>query len=77
MIIIIYQLTYFFLFVTHSKIQLGDGSAFDVPGPKGSDAIESLFEDFFKSQGAKFSPTEFDGRSDYGPFIDVGIPSGG
>ncbi|KAG2222992.1 hypothetical protein INT45_012291 [Circinella minor] len=55
----------------------GDGSTFELPGPEGSGAIENLLEDFFKSQGAKYSPTEFDGRSDYGPFIDVGIPSGG
>ncbi|KAI9498667.1 leucine aminopeptidase [Zychaea mexicana] len=55
----------------------GDGSAFDIPGPEGSAAIENLLENYFASQGAKSSPTEFNGRSDYGPFIDVGIPAGG
>jgi Zn-dependent M28 family amino/carboxypeptidase len=57
----------------------GDGSAFDLAGPPGSDAIEALFEDFYASRGLAFEPTAFDGRSDYGPFIAEGvdIPSGG
>ena len=29
------------------------------------------------SQGLASEPTAFDGRSDYGPFIAVGIPAGG
>ena len=28
-------------------------------------------------KGLPFKGTDFDGRSDYGPFIAVGIPSGG
>lgn len=55
----------------------GDGSAYNVTGPAGSDNIEHLFEDYFKSVGLASVPSEFDGRSDYGPFLDVGIPSGG
>ncbi|KAF5355863.1 hypothetical protein D9756_004331 [Leucocoprinus leucothites] len=55
----------------------GDGSAFNISGPPGSDHIEKTFEDFFKHAGIPSGPTEFDGRSDYGPFLDVGIPSGG
>ncbi|KAI9258950.1 aminopeptidase [Phascolomyces articulosus] len=55
----------------------GDGSAFETAGPEGSAAIEKLLIDFFAGQDAKSSPTAFDGRSDYGPFIDVGIPAGG
>ncbi|KXN86151.1 putative leucine aminopeptidase 2 [Leucoagaricus sp. SymC.cos] len=55
----------------------GDGSAFNVSGPPGSDHIEKTFEDFFAEAGLKSGPTAFDGRSDYGPFLDVGIPSGG
>jgi len=55
----------------------GDGSAFNLTGPAGSDQIEYLFEDFYKSKGLPSVPTAFDGRSDYGPFLDVGIPSGG
>ena len=47
------------------------------PGPPGSDAIEQIFTDYFASQGWPAEPTAFDGRSDYGPFIAVGIPAGG
>ncbi|TEB20169.1 Zn-dependent exopeptidase [Coprinellus micaceus] len=55
----------------------GDGSAFNLTGPAGSDHIEKTFEDFFKSKKVISAPTEFSGRSDYGPFLDVGIPAGG
>ena len=33
--------------------------------------------DYFASQDLATEPTAFDGRSDYGPFIAVGIPAGG
>ena len=46
-------------------------------GPAGSGAIEQLFLDYFASQGLQTEPTPFNGRSDYGPFIAVGIPAGG
>ena len=55
----------------------GDGSAFGIKGPSGSDDIEALFEDFFTSQGLVSEPTAFDGRSDYDAFITAGIPAGG
>jgi Zn-dependent M28 family amino/carboxypeptidase len=55
----------------------GDGSGFGVPGPPGSEAIEAQFEDFYADRGLASVPTGFDGRSDYGPFIAVGIPAGG
>lgn len=55
----------------------GDGSAFNLSGPSGSAEIESLFEEFFADRNLASVPTEFNGRSDYGPFLDVGIPSGG
>jgi Zn-dependent M28 family amino/carboxypeptidase len=55
----------------------GDGSAFGIKGPSGSDDIEALFEDFFASQGLISEPTAFDGRSDYDAFITAGIPAGG
>lgn len=55
----------------------GDGSAFNVSGPTGSAEIESLFENFFSKRGLPSVPTAFDDRSDYGPFLDVDIPSGG
>ena len=57
----------------------GDGS--DDPdglsGPPGSAQIEAIFNDYFAKAGLATAPTAFDGRSDYGPFIAVGIPSGG
>jgi Zn-dependent M28 family amino/carboxypeptidase len=55
----------------------GDGSDTPAAGPAGSEDIEALFLDYFDSQGLATEPTAFDGRSDYGPFIAVGIPAGG
>ena len=47
------------------------------PGPAGSTEIEKTFEAFFNMRGVPFKGTDFSGRSDYGPFIAAGIPSGG
>jgi Zn-dependent M28 family amino/carboxypeptidase len=47
------------------------------PGPEGSAQIEATFERYFGSVGLPFKGTDFSGRSDYGPFIEVGIPAGG
>ena len=47
------------------------------PGPDGSAQIEQTFERFFNEAGVPFKGTDFSGRSDYGPFIAAGIPSGG
>jgi Zn-dependent M28 family amino/carboxypeptidase len=47
------------------------------PGPDGSAAIEKVFEAFYDARGLAHEGTDFDGRSDYGPFIDAGIPAGG
>ena len=55
----------------------GDGSAFGLEGPEGSDDIEHVFNDYFDSQGIPYAPTAFDGRSDYFGFINAGIPAGG
>jgi Zn-dependent M28 family amino/carboxypeptidase len=55
----------------------GDGSETDPAGPAGSGQIEQIFTDYFSSQGLASEPTEFSGRSDYGPFILAGIPAGG
>lgn len=55
----------------------GDGDAFGIKGPTGSDDIEQVFEEFFASQGLASEPTAFDGRSDYDAFITAGIPAGG
>jgi aminopeptidase Y len=58
-----------------------DGDDSDVtgagPGPAGSTQIEKTFEAFFNMRGLPFKGTDFSGRSDYGPFIAIGIPSGG
>ena len=48
-----------------------------VPIPEGSAEIEDVFEAFFASRGEPSQDTEFSGRSDYGPFIAIGIPAGG
>lgn len=53
------------------------GTADPATIPPGSDAIEDVFEKFYADRGEPFQDTEFSGRSDYGPFIAVGIPSGG
>ena len=55
----------------------GDGSATPLAGPNGSKNIESVFLNYFAEQALPTEPTAFDGRSDYGPFIEVGIPAGG
>ncbi|KAH7160375.1 hypothetical protein B0J13DRAFT_670965 [Dactylonectria estremocensis] len=55
----------------------GDGSAFNLTGPPGSDVLEADFEKFYKKKKTPFVPSEFSGRSDYAAFIENGIPSGG
>lgn len=48
------------------------------PGPYGSQQIEETFTSFFADAlGVPTQGTDFSGRSDYGGFIAVGIPSGG
>ena len=58
----------------NSSFPVGPGAAL---GPPGSGTIETVFNDYFDSQGLAKAPTPFSGRSDYGPFIAVGIPAGG
>jgi Zn-dependent M28 family amino/carboxypeptidase len=55
----------------------GDGSDTGTVGPPGSAEIEDVFTKYFAGKGLASDPTAFDGRSDYGPFIAVGIPAGG
>lgn len=55
----------------------GDGSATPLAGPNGSKVIEDVFLSYFAGNGLQTEATAFDGRSDYGPFIAVGIPAGG
>ncbi len=52
----------------------GEGAG---PGPEGSAGIERTFARFFDERGIAVSGTDFDGRSDYGPFVAAGIPAGG
>lgn len=60
-----------------SAIYDGDGSSFNITGPPGSAEAEEFFEKWFEDQGLPFTATDFDGRSDYGPFLDAGVPAGG
>ncbi|MFB4314749.1 M28 family metallopeptidase [Actinomadura sp. 21ATH] len=46
-------------------------------GPPGSAQIEAQLARFFDARRLGHVGTDFDGRSDYGPFIAVGIPAGG
>ncbi|MFG2665328.1 M28 family metallopeptidase [Streptomyces sp. NPDC048387] len=46
-------------------------------GPAGSAQIESLINGFLDKKGRPHEGSDFDGRSDYGPFIENGIPAGG
>ncbi|GHF23829.1 amidohydrolase [Streptomyces mashuensis] len=47
------------------------------PGPQGSAQIERLINGFLDRSRTPHEGTDFDGRSDYGPFIAAGIPAGG
>jgi Zn-dependent M28 family amino/carboxypeptidase len=47
------------------------------PGPEGSATVERVLLEQLAAAGVAASGTDFDGRSDYGPFIAVDIPSGG
>ncbi len=55
----------------------GNGSDTSPAGPNGSGNVEKIFLDYFAYKNLSTLPTAFDGRSDYGPFIAVGIPAGG
>jgi Zn-dependent M28 family amino/carboxypeptidase len=59
------------------QIYDGDGSAYGLTGPTGSGDIEAFFEQYFTRVGVPYNATEFNGRSDYGPFLDANIPAGG
>ncbi|MFI1993981.1 M28 family metallopeptidase [Actinoplanes sp. NPDC020271] len=62
----------YFLYDGDNSDNTGSG-----PGPTGSAAIEQTLADYFTSIGVPTRGTDFDGRSDYGPFISAGIPAGG
>lgn len=55
----------------------GDGSASEIPGPAGSEILEQFFVDHFAGLGLPSDPADLDGRSDFYPFMVMGIPVGG
>ncbi|MEV7184447.1 M28 family metallopeptidase [Kitasatospora sp. NPDC093102] len=55
----------------------GSGSAGGGAGPEGSAQLERDINGYLEGRGLPHDPTAFNGRSDYGPFIDAGIPAGG
>lgn len=59
------------------QIYDGDGSAYNLTGPVGSAEAEHEFAAYFDSKGLGHTEIEFDGRSDYGPFLEAGIAAGG
>jgi aminopeptidase S len=62
----------YFLYDGDNSDGVGSG-----PGPAGSAQIEQTMAAYFASIGVPTRGTDFDGRSDYGPFIAAGIPAGG
>ncbi|MCW4351826.1 M20/M25/M40 family metallo-hydrolase [Hoyosella sp. YIM 151337] len=46
-------------------------------GPEGSAQIEALFRAYFEEIGIEADDSGLDGRSDYAPFMEAGIPVGG
>ena len=60
------------------QIYDGDGSAFGESGPPGSAEAEAAFQSYFTHEaGLNYTSIEFDGRSDYGPFLAAGVAAGG
>lgn len=56
----------------------GDGSTYNLTGPPGSDVIESLFTEWFTSQGITTTPAAFTNGTDYAFFLsDLHKPIGG
>ncbi|MEV5509697.1 M28 family peptidase [Streptomyces orinoci] len=47
------------------------------PVPPGTGTVEQVLLDRFAARGLPTAPLEFDGRSDFVPFIAAGIPAGG
>ncbi|MFD3331297.1 M28 family metallopeptidase [Streptomyces sp. NPDC058700] len=61
-----------FVYDGDNSDNVGEGA-----GPEGSAQLERDITDFMDRRGVPHEGTDFTGRSDYGPFIEVGIPSGG
>ncbi|MFJ9342390.1 M28 family metallopeptidase [Streptomyces sp. NPDC101733] len=62
----------YFVYDGDDSDQVGSG-----PGPEGSAQLERQITDFLDGQKIPHEGSDFTGRSDYGPFIEAGIPSGG
>ncbi|WP_433607132.1 M20/M25/M40 family metallo-hydrolase [Prescottella agglutinans] len=62
----------YFVYDGDDSDRVGEG-----PGPEGSAGIERTFDAILLQLGVSPDGTDFDGRSDYGPFIARGIPAGG
>jgi len=54
-----------------------NGTSADDPIRHGSTLIMESFIEFFDSQNLTWELLEFTGRSDYGPYLEAGIPAGG
>lgn len=52
-------------------------NATDAENPLGSEQLRDLYTDWYTSSGLNYTMIEFDGRSDYDPFVRAGIPAGG
>ncbi|MEU3170133.1 M20/M25/M40 family metallo-hydrolase [Streptosporangium sp. NPDC006930] len=53
------------------------GNVISATPPPGSGQIEKLLQAYFEAVGEPYQDADFSGRSDYGPFIGIGIPAGG
>ncbi|MGI5164720.1 M20/M25/M40 family metallo-hydrolase [Spirillospora sp. CA-253888] len=54
-----------------------DSSGAGTNPPAGSGAIEAIIKGYYAKRKLPTVESEFNGRSDYGPFIEHGIPAGG
>ncbi|MEU5165158.1 M20/M25/M40 family metallo-hydrolase [Streptomyces mutomycini] len=61
-----------FVFDGDNSDGVGEG-----PGPEGSAQLEHDINAFLDSEDKPHTGADFTGRSDYGPFIEAGIPAGG
>ncbi len=62
----------FFVYDGDDSARVGAG-----PGPPGSAALEQTMVEGLAARGVISGATDFDGRSDYGPFTAAGVPAGG
>ena len=58
-------------------VQGGEGRSSSRSGPAGSAAVAQVLVDQLAAAGVTAETIEFDGSSDYVPFIEAGIPSAG